>query len=253
MIRLAKLFAIFAIGVGASASHAEPVFLELHSPLGLFGDKDGVFLETTVDKNGITTIEYNATGELPFESSPYTGLWPEGVGWTKLIVRRSGQTGNLNHVDFFNPFGTMDRVQGIQAGVDYLPPNDINRYQLIVARPFGSPEQRGSYFLEFWVESILPPIVGDFNFDDVVDLADFLILSENFHRQDNDRGRTRWDLGDADLDDDTDFADFLLMSTHFGESRVATASVPEPTFGYLGSILAVIGLTWRQQRCTIPI
>ena len=240
------------MGMLVSATHAEPVMLDVRSRLGLFGDKDELFFEASVTDDGVTRIEYYTRGDalssMVENSSPYVGIWPEGIGWTKMTVRRSGKTGDIVHVDTFNPFGTMDRVQGIEVGVDYLPPQDESPYQLVIALPFGTSEQQGGYLLEFFVETIPEPIVGDFNFDDMVDFSDFAILSQNFGRDDNNRGRTRWDFGDANLNDNIDFADFLLLSAHFGESRVAAVSVPEPTsFGW-GWILAAGLWWWRKDR-----
>ena len=60
----------------------------------------------------------------------------------------------------------------------------------------------------------VPPLIGDTNRDDVVDFADFLVLSANFGNP------TEYGVADGDIDENgiVDFADFLLLSSNFGNS-----------------------------------
>lgn len=58
-----------------------------------------------------------------------------------------------------------------------------------------------------------PSIPGDVNGDDTVDFTDFLILSENFGRNDN----VAFEEGDLNGNGQVDFADFLILSENFGD------------------------------------
>lgn len=74
----------------------------------------------------------------------------------------------------------------------------------------------GFYGDELWriatQEDVAETLPGDANSDDVVDFADFLILSKNFGRQDD----VTFADGDFDADGRVAFSDFLLLSANFG-------------------------------------
>ena len=57
------------------------------------------------------------------------------------------------------------------------------------------------------------PLLGDINGNGTVDFADFLILSQNFGKDDS-------SVTDGDLNQDgaVSFADFLILSERFGDS-----------------------------------
>lgn len=76
---------------------------------------------------------------------------------------------------------------------------------------------------------------GDVNGDGEVSFADFLVLSENFGRDDDVSHRD----GDIDCNGEVSFGDFLILSENFGTS-VGAASVPEPS-GL--TILGALGIT----------
>lgn len=91
---------------------------------------------------------------------------------------------------------------------------------------------------------------GDLNLDHMVDIDDFLILSDSFLT-----GR-RWSQGDLDCNRKVEFADFLALSSNFGSSGEAIATVPEPNPKAIIAILAVMILCVqkklypRRQRVT---
>jgi ELWxxDGT repeat protein len=62
----------------------------------------------------------------------------------------------------------------------------------------------------------IDPLPGDADANGAVDFADFLLLSANFGRMDED---VAFADGDFDESGEIDFADFLLLSQNFGRSR----------------------------------
>ena len=66
----------------------------------------------------------------------------------------------------------------------------------------------------FLVREIMGTSPGDLNLDEVIDFADFLVLSSRFGRED-----AVWSDGDFDSSGKVDFADFLLLSANFGTTR----------------------------------
>ena len=67
-----------------------------------------------------------------------------------------------------------------------------------------------------------PKLNGDADFSGTVDVADFLILSENFGQD----GK-KWSEGDFVVDGTVEIEDFLLLSKNFGNPILVAASVPE--------------------------
>lgn len=70
---------------------------------------------------------------------------------------------------------------------------------------------------------------GDFNADSVVNFLDFLVLAENFGRDDVD-----YTTGDADVNGVVDFNDFLIVAQNFGQETgwdrsEELSAVPEPS------------------------
>ncbi len=77
-----------------------------------------------------------------------------------------------------------------------------------------------------WVD-VVPQggfLLGDFNEDETIDLADFNIMVGNF----NTGGRMFSD-GDMDFNRRVDLADFLAFRTVFAEANPAQVAVPEPS------------------------
>ena len=86
---------------------------------------------------------------------------------------------------------------------------------------------------------------GDANLDDVVNFADFLILSENFGQD------GAWREGDFDGDGTVGFPDFLALSKNFGNvaaaANLSAAAVPEPT-GLSMAVFGLLGLIGFRKR-----
>jgi len=88
----------------------------------------------------------------------------------------------------------------------------------------------------------LPPIPGDANLDDVVNLADFTILKANYGVS-----PAEWTDGDFNDDDIVNLADFTIQKAHYGESRSTSSLLPEPaTISVLA--LAAMGLLRKPRR-----
>ena len=103
-----------------------------------------------------------------------------------------------------------------------------------------------TWVAEYTVEIVEPPLAADFNFDQKVDFADYLILSY-WTRLSGELYRG-WEGGDANLDGSIDFDDFVVLAANFGTVREPTASVPEPR-SILLTGLAVLGLgAFRRRR-----
>lgn len=95
-----------------------------------------------------------------------------------------------------------------------------------------------------------PILIGDFNLDGVVSLADYTIWRDNLGAS-----NTVFAEGDANGDGSVTSADYQLWKAHFGESasmaqsiahNAAAATVPEPTALLLAGGLAVGGLLRRR-------
>jgi hypothetical protein len=109
-----------------------------------------------------------------------------------------------------------------------LEPGEINQliggWASVVAASVGSP--------------------GDFNGDEVVDLADFEILLGNFNTSVD-----SLEAGDMDFNRRVDLTDFVLFRKAFGEANAA-AAVPEPGVGALlgGVVMLVPAFRRRSYR-----
>lgn len=235
---------------------AEPVVLDVHTPLGFFGDPDGNFRNVTVNEE-VTRIEARVMGDVisyisAVPDDVYRASWPDGIGWTKLTYTdyTTDLSGFGTFVHDFNPFGSIGGER-IATGISlHLPPSERG-YSVGVVGPDCLQACSGTFLIEFGVESISPPIVGDFDFDDIVGFSDFLILSANFGTDPN--SQPRWDLGDADLSGGTiGFPDFLLLQQHFGETRVTgeAMAAPEPTANITAMLGCVAVLMFVRRRAS---
>jgi hypothetical protein len=120
--------------------------------------------------------------------------------------------GRLDDVAIFNQVLSQDQILTIQAG----------------------------NFAEFGVGTFLP---GDFNGDEVVDIADFTILVEHF----NTTGV--FANGDIDFNGRIDLRDFIKFRTAFeaGAGGGPASTVPEPGgLAVLGLLCLVVSRRWRR-------
>jgi len=213
-----------------------------------------------------------------WESSELSHCWPEGgVGYRPIVAltnqvldcccRPSEDGRNL----CTGPFA-LDAVDMASAGGYFIVPEDFDPSPLlfhlaaepesIVILSFPAPVEVPSavridakydverallFFLGLRRRSPrLSPLPGDLDFYLRVDLADFLILSENY-------GCTNaaWPDGDLDWDRRVGFSDFLILSENF-DSQPQLAAVPEPSTGFL-AMLAVGGLGVCRRRRELSI
>jgi hypothetical protein len=78
-----------------------------------------------------------------------------------------------------------------------------------------------SYGRELWVEDIAPPLAGDYDLDDDIDGADFLLWQRQF-------GMTATPVGsgaDGDASGNVDGGDLTVWESHFGEPAAAVAAL----------------------------
>ncbi len=95
----------------------------------------------------------------------------------------------------------------------------------------------------------LPPgLKGDFNSDDVVDLADFMIMAENFNSKFS--FDESYSKGDLSLNTRVDLKDFIGFRELFNGQQAAVASVPEPNVAWYVFTIGLIWLRRSQNRAT---
>jgi hypothetical protein len=92
-----------------------------------------------------------------------------------------------------------------------------------------------------------PAVPGDFDSDNDVDGADFVVWQTNFPKQTGGTLAT----GDADHDGDVDGADFVVWQTNFPYSPSGAAVVPEPSAFLLVAISGLVGFRCVRQRIRI--
>ena len=88
-------------------------------------------------------------------------------------------------------------------------------------------------------------LLWDFDGNEVVEFADFLVLSNNFGS-----AVDQYDQGDADCNGEVNFSDFLQLSENFGLSLAAAGSqpVPEPTSRFLLTLPAILLMCGRKRE-----
>ena len=98
------------------------------------------------------------------------------------------------------------------------------------------------YQINFGTGAPADIVIGDFNDDQVVDLADYQILVANYNMEVGDPGTN----GDIDFNSQVNFADFVSFRQTFSEAAGA-AAVPEPIAGLL-SVIGALGTTHFLRR-----
>jgi len=155
------------------------------------------------------------------DTSAYGG---EGAG--SLFVKQRG----------INPdWQAVDGLQGLSLGLATAGA-DIGAANKLALQL----KTRLVAFDDLWIEAgsfSLPPIPGDANLDDIVNLADFTILKAHFGQS-----PAEWTDGDFNDDNVVNLADFTIQKAHFGESRSTSSAVPEPATALLvfGAFAAVL-------------
>lgn len=112
----------------------------------------------------------------------------------------------------------------------------------IYGRPLSADEVKAHFDLgKDAAQGLLVP--GDFNDDGALDMADFIILSENFGEG------TTFDQGDANGDGTVDLRDFVVFRDAFNSVQGQAASVPEPSaITLLWTALLPLSLLGRSRR-----
>jgi len=244
---------LFTLAISTS-SMAEFITPSVIIPgLGFFGIEGGNQMTVSVAEERIriegtvSDVESFASDVLAGENRLHGAAWFEKNSWTSfhLIAYET----ELTLESFFNPYRTSGGV-GLGSGFRYnLPPHD--GYGINFFTPdCGRARCDGQFLIEYSVETIQAPLLGDFNHDDKVDIQDFMILRQNFG-VDGENNRPDWGLGDANLDLKTNFADFLILAENFGQTRVEqpVQDIPEP-MGNLAFAVALAVAAMRRTRRT---
>lgn len=94
----------------------------------------------------------------------------------------------------------------------------------------------------FWVETLATTFLGDADLNRQVDFADFLTLSDHYLQLGG------WAEGDFDGNGLVELADFLALTTNYGQSKVVTTSVPEPSHSLSIVCVSILSFAKRRRR-----
>ena len=176
--------------------------------------------------------------------------------WWRVTVDQQEIVSGAVPGQFYEDLITLRFNPWRQLGLNFLPEpgntqvfppmGNLLAFYRVTDPLFGEiPDEGVLTVFEYSVEELRPPLAADFNYDDSIDFADFLILSEWYETERNDvdfAGFPLHHIGDANMDGITDVDDFMILSESFGTTRESVAStvVPEPstaalvTFGLVG-------------------
>lgn len=194
----------------------------------------------------------NAAGTVTHDSYPIPQDSPAPTGNHHVLFGTSNLATTLNVTpDYILPTGNflLTGVAGYLAvdspnwgdfaGVSYpILPGGSNSYEPFVGSVPGTPTNYAGVVGTF----PSPAIPGDFDSDNDVDGADFVVWQTNFPKQTGGTLAT----GDSDGDGDVDGADFVVWQTHF-PYPTGTAVVPEPSAVLLAAIGLVVGYVRRRR------
>lgn len=232
-----------------SKAVAEDIIRSISPDVGRYSGETGrTYLDIAESQDGFTAeylISPQSTGFAPTDFTPPTlvGAWSSD-SWTELTINALGIQSNeqlelaLDGIFFvdFNPHNTIPGI-GLPAASESmkLEPGSYS-FTLIpnldLVCEGGECSNDIEVELGFSVVPVAAPLLGDFNFDGVVNFDDFLILTRNFEVVDlvSDQALPSYRKGDVNLDGETNFADFTVMAANFGATSLPEAAfaVPEP-------------------------
>jgi hypothetical protein len=131
------------------------------------------------------------------------------------------------------------------GAMGFTPPLPAGSYTFWIEQTSGDAT---SYQFKFNIEQLVTPgVVGDYNSDDVVNAADYVVWRKNI-------GALTLANRDPENSGPVSEADFLSWREHFGRSALgagAVGSIPEPATCLL---LAIAGLAWicRHRKYSNP-
>jgi len=216
----------------SSESFAQCFFVGSCEEDGRWVREDGSYVDIQSTDDGHIVEIFYAKSEIE-DVSPLFGTAWESSNWSKITFDKisfSPIAGCLGDEIRFRPFLTESGIHLREGDSIVLQPRQrgpsLPPYSIRMGRNDSAPCGSDSTLMaEYSLTPIDPPLVGDFNFDEMVDFEDFTLLQASFGQR-----LTFWHQGDANLDRSTGFVDFLMLSNNFGESREAGALVvPEPS------------------------
>lgn len=254
---LALALLSFTTAFSAAAYGSVPLRINLPE-LGRIDDEDGSgsYIDIQEKVDGYTVEIFLEAGD---RKSPFfTTRW-DVDGWTEIEFQRveieSFTETSPFYTDYFDPFNNPGSESITPKTVQLQPGPDIDygfsfsiegRCQIIENDPC---DQSGRYLIEYSVNEMAAPLIGDFNYDNKVNFSDFLILADGV--KDNIPGPAKWRNGDIDFNEKVDFEDFLAFRDNYGAERTAgtVASIPEPSGLSLALTLSLlcVGSLRRQQ------
>ncbi len=121
-------------------------------------------------------------------------------------------------------------------------------YYARVRGPVTAAEQVAQFYqLDLAAASLLPPLIGDFNANGLVDAADYTLW-----RDQEGQSLTAYTGADHTGDGHVDAADYALWQTHYGESLSSLAvAVPEPS-AFMMALMTMRFLAPSRRRNAMP-
>ena len=159
----------------------------------------------------------------------------EDLLWEELAIQLTPDRNNEGKSFLTVTYKGQDVVD---ANIDYTP----SPGQLVFGGRTGG--ANGNHHIDdiTIVTDFTRVLLGDFNGDEIINLADYAILVANMNTEDKEFAD-----GDIDFNGRVNLGDFVTFRREFAKSGVAGAAVPEPGAGLL-AVMALAGLTIVRRR-----